>query len=55
MFTLENIRARFQGAGLAPYNPEVILLKLDIQLRTLRYLHQALLPRRRKHRATLAR
>jgi hypothetical protein len=34
-FTLENIRAGFRGAGLAPHDPEVVLSKLDIQLRTL--------------------
>jgi hypothetical protein len=34
-FTLENIRAGFRGAGLVPHNPKVVLLKLDIQLRTL--------------------
>jgi hypothetical protein len=33
-FTLENIRAGFWGAGLAPHDPEVVLSKLDIQLRT---------------------
>jgi hypothetical protein len=34
-FTLENIRAGFRGARLAPHNPNVVLLKLDVQLRTL--------------------
>jgi hypothetical protein len=34
-FTLENIRAGFWGARLAPHNPNVVLLKLDVQLRTL--------------------
>jgi hypothetical protein len=34
MFTLENIRVGFQGARLVPYNPKVMLLKLNIQLRT---------------------
>jgi hypothetical protein len=33
-FTLENIRAGFRGAGLAPHDPKVVLLKLDVQLRT---------------------
>jgi hypothetical protein len=34
-FILENIRAGFRGAGLVPHDPEVVLLKLDVQLRTL--------------------
>jgi hypothetical protein len=29
-FTPENIRAGFRGAGLVPYNPKVVLLKLDV-------------------------
>jgi hypothetical protein len=33
-FTLENVRAGFQGAGLAPRDPDVVLSKLDVQLRT---------------------
>jgi hypothetical protein len=33
-FTLENIRAGFQGARLVPHNPNAVLLKLDVQLRT---------------------
>jgi hypothetical protein len=33
-FTLENVRAGFQGAGLVPYDPEAVLSKLDVQLRT---------------------
>jgi hypothetical protein len=33
-FTAENIRAGFWGAGLAPHDPDVVLLKLDVQLRT---------------------
>jgi hypothetical protein len=32
---LENIRAGFRGAGLAPHDPEVVLSKLNVQLRTL--------------------
>jgi hypothetical protein len=33
-FTPENIRAGFRGAGLAPHDPDVVLSKLDVQLRT---------------------
>jgi hypothetical protein len=33
-FTPENVRAGFQGARLAPHDPDVVLLKLDVQLRT---------------------
>jgi hypothetical protein len=33
-FTLENVRAGFRGAGLAPHDPEVVLSKLDVQLHT---------------------
>ncbi|KAG9186421.1 hypothetical protein G6011_02977 [Alternaria panax] len=33
-FTSENVRAGFRGAGLVPYNPEAVLSKLDVQLRT---------------------
>jgi hypothetical protein len=33
-FTPENIRAGFRGAGLAPHDPNVMLLKLDMQLYT---------------------
>jgi hypothetical protein len=33
-FTLENVRAGFRGARLVLYNPEAVLLKLDVQLRT---------------------
>jgi hypothetical protein len=33
-FTAENIRAGFRGAGLAPHNSDVVLSKLDVQLRT---------------------
>jgi hypothetical protein len=29
-----NIRGGFRGAGLAPFNPESVILKLDIRLRT---------------------
>jgi hypothetical protein len=33
-FTAENIRAGFRGARLAPHDPDVVLSKLDVQLRT---------------------
>jgi hypothetical protein len=33
-FTAENVRAGFRGAGLVPHNPEVVLLKLNVRLRT---------------------
>jgi hypothetical protein len=33
-FTVENICAGFRGAGLVLYNPEAVLLKLNIRLRT---------------------
>jgi hypothetical protein len=32
--TKANICASFQGAGLVPYNPEAVILKLDVKLRT---------------------
>jgi hypothetical protein len=34
-FTAENICAGFRGAGLAPYNPEAVLSKLNVRLYTL--------------------
>jgi hypothetical protein len=34
VFTLENVQAGFRGAGLIPYNPEAVLSKLDVRLRT---------------------
>jgi hypothetical protein len=34
-FTLENVRAGFWGARLVLYDLEAVLLKLDVQLRTL--------------------
>lgn len=37
-FTAENVRAGFRGAGLVPHNLEVVLLKLDVRLRTLTLL-----------------
>ncbi|KAF1922764.1 CENP-B protein, partial [Didymella exigua CBS 183.55] len=33
-FTGENVRAGFRGARLVPHNLEVVLLKLDVRLRT---------------------
>jgi DDE superfamily endonuclease len=33
-FTKENICASFRGAGLVPHEPEVVLSKLDLRLRT---------------------
>jgi hypothetical protein len=32
--TLDNIQAGFRGAGLVPHNPEAVLSKLDVRLRT---------------------
>jgi hypothetical protein len=32
--TKSNIKGGFRGAGLAPFNPEVVISKLDVQLRT---------------------
>jgi hypothetical protein len=32
--TVSNIKGGFRGAGLAPFNPEVVISKLDVQLRT---------------------
>jgi hypothetical protein len=32
--TADNIRAGFGGAGLVPHNPDVVLSKLDVRLRT---------------------
>jgi hypothetical protein len=33
-FTAENVRAGFRGARLVPHNLEVVLLKLNVRLRT---------------------
>jgi hypothetical protein len=33
-FTQENICAGFRGAGLVPYNPDAVLSKLNVRLRT---------------------
>jgi len=32
--TESNIKGGFRGAGLAPFNPEIVISKLDVQLRT---------------------
>lgn len=32
--TAENIKAGFRGTGLVPYDPQAIILKLDVKLRT---------------------
>jgi hypothetical protein len=34
VYTKENIRASFRGAGLVPHDPEAVLSKLDLELRT---------------------
>ena len=34
VFTAENVCAGFRGAGLVPHNPEVVLSKLNVRLRT---------------------
>lgn len=34
VFREENIKAGFRGAGLVPYNPEAVLSKLNIKIRT---------------------
>lgn len=33
-FTPANIQSAFQGSGLIPHQPDVVLSKLDVQLRT---------------------
>ena len=33
-FTQSNIKGGFRGAGLVPYDPEAVISKLDVQLRT---------------------
>ena len=38
MFTAENVRAGFRGARLVLHNLEVVLLKLNVRLRTLTLL-----------------
>jgi hypothetical protein len=35
IFTKENARAGFRGARLVPFNPDAVLSKLDVRLRTL--------------------
>jgi hypothetical protein len=34
VFTEKNIKSSFQGAGLVPWSPEAVILKLDVRLRT---------------------
>ena len=34
LFTSANICSAFQGAGLVPLQPDIVLSKLDVQLRT---------------------
>jgi hypothetical protein len=34
IFTEKNIKSSFQGAGLVPWSPEAVILKLDVRLRT---------------------
>jgi hypothetical protein len=34
IMTEANIKGGFRGAGLVPFDPEVVILKLDVQLRT---------------------
>ena len=38
VFTIENVRAGFRGARLVLHNLEVVLLKLNVRLRTLTLL-----------------
>ena len=33
--TAQNAQAGFRGAGLVPFNPQAVLSKLDVKLRTL--------------------
>ena len=35
IITISNIQGGFRGAGLMPYNPQVVLSKFDIKLQTL--------------------
>jgi hypothetical protein len=42
--TKNNICASFRGAGLVPYDPEAVLAKLDVKLRTPSPLPQAVAP-----------
>jgi hypothetical protein len=34
VFTAKNIKSSFRGAGLVPWNPEAVISKLDVRLRT---------------------
>ena len=53
VFTAENVRAGFRGAGLVPHNPEVVLSKLDVRLRTPTPPKPATSPGSRRHHAML--
>jgi hypothetical protein len=33
--TVQNAQARFRGTGLVPFNPQAVISKLDVKLRTL--------------------
>ena len=33
-FTQQNIESSFRGAGLVPFNPDAVISKLDVKLRT---------------------
>jgi hypothetical protein len=43
-FTESNIRGGFRGTGLAPFNPDNVISKLDVQLRTPTPLEEAAKP-----------
>ena len=40
VFTAENACAGFRGARLVPFNPDAVLLKINVQLRTPTLLQQ---------------
>jgi hypothetical protein len=35
LITIQNAQARFRGTGLMPFNPQAMISKLDVKLRTL--------------------